>query len=294
MTPQPRVAPLCPNFATAKLGQSTAPSARRRCLCETERRRHTAAGAGVCPAELGKLSPRPRLFPTTTRSEGEDLIHSHSPQQHTDPTTCAPNGDPSTFSYNGTTTAPTTATILYRRNGLVLFGAHLWIGICYLLRKRAQLVRYRTAQGLSIQNLVSRNTGRGITMRKIRELDGQIRRLEAPVLERAKLKPGFEILKSVPGIGDILGLTIMYEAGDMGRFETVGRFASYARCVSSSRWSNGKKKGEGTRRSSRSRRWPTSWPGRAITCSRRGCASMRRVLLRDDFGGAGELVRQLA
>ena len=121
-------------------------------------------------------------------------------------------------------------------------------GVRDLLRKRAQLVRYRTAQGLSIQNLVNRNTGRGITMRKIRELDGQIRRLEAPVLERAKLKPGFEILKSVPGIGDILGLTIMYEAGDMGRFETVGRFASYARCVSSSRWSNGKKKGEGNRK----------------------------------------------
>ena len=146
-----------------------------------------------------------------------------------------------------------------------------------LLRKRAQLVRCRTAQILSVQNLVARNTGHGITNREIRRLDEeainslcgddatralamqsnltvlrcldeQIRRLERAVLEQAKLKPGFEKLLSVDGIGNILGMTIMYEAGDMERFVKVGHFASYGRCVSSSRWSNGKKKGEGNRK----------------------------------------------
>ena len=146
-----------------------------------------------------------------------------------------------------------------------------------LLRKRAQLVRSRTAQILSIQNLVSRNTGAGIKMGEICELDEdaldqicagndlrvlairsnlavlrcfdeQIRELERVVLAQAKLKPSFEKLLTIDGIWNILGMTIMYEAGNMERFGKVGKFASYARCVGSSRWSNGKKKGEGNRK----------------------------------------------
>ena len=146
-----------------------------------------------------------------------------------------------------------------------------------LLRKRAQLVRCRTAQILSIQNLVSRNSGKGIAVEGIRELeeptimklcdgnsaramamqsslkvlgclDEEIHTLERAVLAQAKLKPAFEKLLTVDGIWKILGMTIMYEAGDMTRFEKVGKFASYARCVDSSRWSNGKKKGEGNRK----------------------------------------------
>jgi transposase len=146
-----------------------------------------------------------------------------------------------------------------------------------LLRKRAQLVRCRTAQILSIQNLVSRNAGHGISTDDIRKLDAeqigqacggnevrglaiqsnlavlrcldeQTRALERVVLEQAKLKPAFEKLLTVDGIGKIIGMTIMYEAGSMERFAKVGQFASYARCVSSSRWSNGKKKGEGNRK----------------------------------------------
>jgi transposase len=146
-----------------------------------------------------------------------------------------------------------------------------------LLRKRAHLVRCRTAQILSIQNLVSRNSGKGIKTDEVRDLeenrisqvcggdaaramamqsslavlkclDEQIRAIEGVVLKKAKLKPAFQKLLTVDGIGKILGMTIAYEAGTMDRFERVGQFASYARCVSSSRWSNGKKKGEGNRK----------------------------------------------
>jgi transposase len=46
------------------------------------------------------------------------------------------------------------------------------------------------------------------------------------------------------GIGPILGLTIMYETGEISRFSQVGDYCSYARCVESRRMSNGKKKGE--------------------------------------------------
>jgi len=49
----------------------------------------------------------------------------------------------------------------------------------------------------------------------------------------------------VPGIGQILALTIMLETGDIKRFSTVGDYASYCRCVGSQKLSNGKKKGSG-------------------------------------------------
>jgi transposase len=42
-----------------------------------------------------------------------------------------------------------------------------------------------------------------------------------------------------------LGLTIMLEVGDIGRFPSAGDFASYCRCVDAKRVSNGKKKGTG-------------------------------------------------
>lgn len=146
-----------------------------------------------------------------------------------------------------------------------------------LLRKRGQLVRCRTMQILSIQAQISRNSGKRISTELIRKLsseaimqycggeevlslaieanlktlrclDEQVSSLEAVVLKRAKLKPEFVKLLTVDGIWNILGMTIMYEAGDMGRFKKAGNFASYARCVGSSRWSNGKKKGEGNRK----------------------------------------------
>ncbi len=41
----------------------------------------------------------------------------------------------------------------------------------------------------------------------------------------------FEPLLSVWGIGKILVLTIMHEAGDMNRFASAGNFASYCRCA---------------------------------------------------------------
>jgi len=51
------------------------------------------------------------------------------------------------------------------------------------------------------------------------------------------------ILKSVSGIGRILALTIIYEVGDIHRFESVQKFASYARLVKCKAESAGKSYG---------------------------------------------------
>jgi transposase len=142
-----------------------------------------------------------------------------------------------------------------------------------LLRKRSQMVRQRTANLLSIQNLITRNTGNSINANRIKMLDdktvdallpnpdlalavkanlamlqcadGQIDILERIVTDRIKLRAEFSFLKTVPGIGQTLALTIMLETGDIGRFADVGNYASYCRCVGSQKISNGKKKGQG-------------------------------------------------
>ena len=79
----------------------------------------------------------------------------------------------------------------------------------------------------------------------MRTLNEQIKVVEQAVKKKAKLKPEFNKLQSVPGIGIVLALTIMLETGDIRRFAKVGNYASYCRCVGSTRLSNGKQKGKG-------------------------------------------------
>ena len=58
----------------------------------------------------------------------------------------------------------------------------------------------------------------------------------------------FYLLRSVPGIGKILSLTILYEIHTIARFPTVGQFLSYGRLVAGQRESAGKKQGSGGRK----------------------------------------------
>jgi transposase len=72
--------------------------------------------------------------------------------------------------------------------------------------------------------------------------------IEKKVKSQVKMKKEFEMLRTIPGIGNILGLTIMLEVGDIARFPKVGDYSSYCRCVESKRISNGKKKGENNKK----------------------------------------------
>lgn len=75
-----------------------------------------------------------------------------------------------------------------------------------------------------------------------RALREEIARLEAAVLNETRLRPEFDVLKSIKGVGPVLALTIMLETGDIRRFPAVGDYSSYCRCVKSERLSNGKRK----------------------------------------------------
>jgi len=73
----------------------------------------------------------------------------------------------------------------------------------------------------------------------------QITRLENYIIKHAKHYDGRMLyrLKTVPGIGDILALTIMYEVLSVERFPTVQKFCSYSRLVKCASESAGKKSG---------------------------------------------------
>ncbi len=145
-----------------------------------------------------------------------------------------------------------------------------------LARKRMFLVRHKTANILSLQSFIQRcccvkiSTGdiRNLTVEALQEwlkeeylvisaqtsldtinfLKEKIKRLEKAIIQRVKLKKEFGQLLTIPGIGNILAMTIMLGVGDIKRFPKVGNFASYCRCVPSKRLSDGKSKGHGNRK----------------------------------------------
>jgi len=142
-----------------------------------------------------------------------------------------------------------------------------------LLRRRLLLVQQRTLQHLSLQSLIARHTGQRLTANQIKKLNPDtlaalladptvllgastalhllrsyttsIEMLEDTILQEQKNRPEYNILTSIPGVGKIIGLTILLETGSLERFPSAGHYASYARCVNSHKVSNGKTKGSG-------------------------------------------------
>jgi transposase len=75
--------------------------------------------------------------------------------------------------------------------------------------------------------------------------DALLTDLELQLVRQAKKEAprGFHLLRSIPGIGKVLAMTIVYELHDVQRFERVQEFASYARLVKCAKESAGKRKG---------------------------------------------------
>ncbi len=145
-----------------------------------------------------------------------------------------------------------------------------------LLRKRSQLIQQRTLHILSLETIIERQTSIRLNAERIKGLsiedlktylknadivlaaksnlltmqciDQQIQEVEKRVYQKVKLRPDFQKLLEIDGIGKILALTIMLETGEISRFANVGNYASYCRLVDSKRESNGKKKGEGNKK----------------------------------------------
>jgi transposase len=142
-----------------------------------------------------------------------------------------------------------------------------------VLRRRLLLVKQRTAQLLSLQSMISRHTGKRLSSHQVKrlaqsdlsdyftqaatlfsaqqafqlmqQLNAQIDEIEAFVLSHCIEDDHYSLITSTPGIGKILGMTILLETGPIERFTQVGHYSSYARCVPSDKVSNGKSKGKG-------------------------------------------------
>jgi transposase len=145
-----------------------------------------------------------------------------------------------------------------------------------MLRRRMLVMRQGTQTLLSLQSMVTRHTGQSVSAAKLQgwtlsevhatftdpysqqtaaallELLGEQRRiqhgLEKQVLAVAKPTGPFQRLLSLPGIGNILGITIALETGPITRFASAGDYASYCRTVNSRCQSAGKTKGQNNRK----------------------------------------------
>jgi transposase len=84
----------------------------------------------------------------------------------------------------------------------------------------------------------------------IESYDARIAALESHLVKSARVDDPatFAFLRTVPGIGPILGLVMLYEIDTIRRFAEVGNFLSYARLVACTHESAGKVKGVGGRK----------------------------------------------
>ena len=140
-----------------------------------------------------------------------------------------------------------------------------------MLRRRCLMVQQRTQTILCLQSMIARNKAKTVSGTKLKgwtqkEVKAcfahpQLRQTASILLEviskhddaieylgmqaekMVKLSGSYRRLLTTPGIGTVLGVTIMLETGPIERFKNPGCYASYCRAVSSRRTSNDKKKG---------------------------------------------------
>ena len=81
----------------------------------------------------------------------------------------------------------------------------------------------------------------------IERLDEQIGQVELYLTRTAKVDDvqTYHRLQTIPGVGKVLALVLLYEIHDIRRFDEVGQFLSYARLVRCAHESAGKKLGSG-------------------------------------------------
>ncbi len=161
-----------------------------------------------------------------------------------------------------------TRDLLRRRSYLVRMRADL-LGHVQLTRHQYNLpafhkrITYKTnREGISERfsdEVVQRNVS--VDLEMIGSFDQQIRPLELYLVSQAKLhdQQAFYLLRSVPGIGKVLALTILYEVEDIRRFKRVQQFCSYARLVKGQKVSAGKRLGTmGAKMGNRHLKWAFS------------------------------------
>jgi len=138
----------------------------------------------------------------------------------------------------------------------------------YLMRRRAELLghiqntnwqynlppltkklRYKSNRGGVAERFADRSVRKmvGLDLSLIGQLDAHLNDVELYLERTVKIDDpqNFHLLRTIPGVGRILALVLLYEIYDIKRFENVGRFISYCRLVKCAHESAGKKSGSG-------------------------------------------------
>jgi transposase len=161
-----------------------------------------------------------------------------------------------------------TRDLLRRRSRLVRMRAEL-LGHVQLTRHQYNLapfkrkLAYRAGRkdvGSFFSDTVVRHNVE-VDIEVIDHLEETIKRLEAYLVRRTKVhdRQTFHRLRTVPGIGQVLAMTILYEVEDIARFQRVQQFVSYARLVKGQKSSAGKRLGsQGGRMGNRHLKWAFS------------------------------------
>ena len=140
-----------------------------------------------------------------------------------------------------------------------------------MLRRRCLVKQQRTQTLLTLQSMIARNKAKTVSGTKLKRWtkkeveacfgDPHLQQTASSLLDliskqddvieyfgtqaqaMVKLSGSYQRLLTAPGIGTVLGLTIMLETGPVERFKNAGCYASYCRAVNSCCKSNDKKKG---------------------------------------------------
>ena len=136
----------------------------------------------------------------------------------------------------------------------------------HLMRKRAELLAHiqntasqynlqaplgRIAKAKNRENLLERFDDPAVQMSvaanldMIETYDQVLAVLEQEIVKSAREHDptAYALLKTIPGVGRIIALNLLYEIEDINRFPRVQDFASYCRLVKCAKESNGKKYG---------------------------------------------------
>jgi transposase len=147
-----------------------------------------------------------------------------------------------------------------------------WRSVRDLLRRRMGLVHHRTSLMLSLKSLHTRMTGRDLSTGRLKALEPEdaeklfshpadqlitrldvqlveqlgrsIQEIETRILAEAKRMPDYQVLQTMPGVGKILGLTIMLETVDPQRLPARGTTPATAGAWTAGACPTARRKGE--------------------------------------------------
>lgn len=145
-----------------------------------------------------------------------------------------------------------TRDLLRRRMRIMRFGADLKAHVKnttgqYNLPPNNLNLRYPSAreQMRDLFDDKTIQTNIDLDLNLISDINAQLSKIEWYIEKQAKQHNpvDFYLLNSIPGVGQILALTIIYEIGDIARFDSVQKFASYCRLVKCKAESAGKSYG---------------------------------------------------